>query len=210
MNEINDAVLRHVHEKVEHLFLEFPVLAHGYDHATRVGEYASHIAKKEGVDPMTAELAGVLHDIGRVPEQYPEAFPQFQKDQSHHELSYQLLRDWFLHDSTLRVLDEVKKLELLYAVRYHWNDVADEYDTAIIVRDADKLDMLGDIGVSRLIEWVGREKNITAKDFWLRYYCVELLRTDIAKRIVVEHSLLEPVEVYMKKLLAREITQVEL
>ena len=41
------------------------------------------------------------------------------------------------------MLKKAEKLVVLYAVRYHWNDAADKYKEAIILRDADKLDIYG-------------------------------------------------------------------
>jgi HD superfamily phosphodiesterase len=40
-------------------------IAHDIKHATRTARLARHIAQQEGYDPKEAEIAGLLHDMGR-------------------------------------------------------------------------------------------------------------------------------------------------
>ena len=90
-------LIEHVQKKVEQFFADFPVPAHGYDHVARVTRRAREIAIAERANNvMLCELAGWLHDIGRVPEYMGD------KSAGHHELSYILLKeDWFKNDKVL-------------------------------------------------------------------------------------------------------------
>ncbi|OGF21186.1 hypothetical protein A2316_03425 [Candidatus Falkowbacteria bacterium RIFOXYB2_FULL_38_15] len=59
------ALLSFLENKVDELFQDFPVPAHGIDHIRRVADWAVLIAKNEGHDEFLAKIAGLLHDIGR-------------------------------------------------------------------------------------------------------------------------------------------------
>ncbi|MBU2542226.1 hypothetical protein KJ785_01535, partial [Patescibacteria group bacterium] len=58
-------LLDHVKNKVEKLFLEKLVPAHGIDHIKRVADYMKKIITQEEVrKPLLCELSAWLHDIG--------------------------------------------------------------------------------------------------------------------------------------------------
>lgn len=179
-------------KKVEELFADFYVPAHGLDHSERVIKWILVIAQKEGVNPFLAELAGLLHDIGRVPEHKHNP-----ENLRHQELSYLLLKEWFAEYREFDVLSSEEKEELLYAIRYHWEDEKCDYPLAIILRDADKIDLLGEIGVKRASEFhqdVEKRKNNIQKNLSLG----ALLKTETAREIVREQKLLEPLENFLK------------
>lgn len=200
-----------VHQIVSSFFDSFPVPAHGADHAERVADYAKTIAEKEGMcERWLAEIAGLLHDIGRVPEKYSQSFPQFKKGLSHHEYSYLLLREWIRDNSIFSTLSNADSLSLLYALRYHYNDVADDEPLAIVLRDADKLDLMGEVGLARHLEWVGKKENTNSKDIWLRYYSYYWLRTKTARTIVDTKKLLEPFDRFMREIPLYKVEGVEL
>lgn len=196
-----------VKKKVKDFFEEYPAPGHEFGHARRVAERANDIALREGARSVfLCELAGWLHDIGRVPERFAKGG----KKQSHHEWSYQLLRDWFRDDQLFDALSKKEKLELLYAVRYHWNNMANKYDTAWILRDADKLDALGNIGLKRARDSYGLNEKLwnLGLRFVLEY--PHWLRTDTAKKILQTERLVEPILRYYKKFLRERIKKVEL
>ena len=107
-------------------------------------------------------------------------------------------------------LNDDEKKELLYAVRYHWNNVADDYDTAWILRDADKLDIFGKQGLDRawgLMKDDDKRWNQHLRNM-LDYYTY--IHTNTAKEIVKENDFqAESNEVY-KKYLKSKIKPVEL
>lgn len=198
-------LLNHTRTKVEGLFSNYPVTAHGYDHVARVARRAREIAIGEKARSVVlCELSGWLHDVGRTREPKPDG------SRAHHELSYEILREWYRKNEEFNLLTEAEKIELLYAVRYHWNNFADDYDTAWILRDADKLDLFGEIGLQRHLDFWG--DNDVGLNQGLRN-CFETLywiHTDTAKKILREEHLVEPLEKYYRQYLREKIKPVEL
>ncbi|PIT87747.1 MAG: hypothetical protein COU31_01220 [Candidatus Magasanikbacteria bacterium CG10_big_fil_rev_8_21_14_0_10_40_10] len=104
-----DTILAYTKQKVKALFDMYPDEVHGFDHAQRVADMALQIATEEGGDTVMASLAGWLHDIGRAIEERPKDFPQYDSSKTHHELSYDMLRDWFREDAGFSQLSEDQK-----------------------------------------------------------------------------------------------------
>ena len=131
-------------------------------------------------------------------------------DNNHTEFSYQVLREWFRNDKHFDILTRVQKLELLYSVRYHWNDEANKYDTAWILRDADKLDCYGAVGVKRLRDAFSDDE----KGWNLAMRCMFAnslrMRSLTSRRIVQTRRLIKPLEKELKKFLKGKIEKVEL
>jgi dTDP-4-dehydrorhamnose reductase len=184
--------LNFVREKVKELFKDFLVPAHGFDHVERVGEWIKQIARAEGYSEFLAELAALLHDVGRVAERKENP-----KKLRHQELSYLLVKDWFLKDKEFNILTPQEKEEILYAVRYHWDNKAEKFPLAKILRDADKLDMYGKIGVERACvyykDYTARRKNIEDN-----LASASELKTKTAKEIVRQNKLLEPLKKFLE------------
>jgi uncharacterized protein len=109
--------------------------AHGWLHVDRVRNNILILARAEGVDPFLAEIAALLHDVGRAASG-PE---------SQHGARSAVMAEPFLAGLTL---PEEQREMVLYAVRWHNSLRA---DTALlrILRDADMLDGLGAIGIIR-------------------------------------------------------------
>lgn len=204
-NTSEQQVIDHAYTKVEALFKEFPAPAHGLDHAKRVAEWSKEIAVAEGEDVFMAELCGLLHDVGRATE-----FHNNPDKKRHHELSYDLLRVWFREDKLLKSLTDNQKMEVLYALRWHWNDVADEYESAIILRDADKLDSFGHIGLERTFKFCAHTPIDVNTDLRFRYQFVYWLRKDSTKKIFEDKSMIDPINDYYKKMLNEAIVPCEL
>lgn len=201
-----ETLLHYTREKVHDLFKKHPVPGHDFEHSRRVAENARKIGIAEKVrDIFLCELAGWLHDIGRVTEQYTQ-----KNKKTHHELSYEMLRMWFRKDQVFDVLTKQEKLELLYAVRYHYNNVADKYDTAWILRDADKLDVFGKIGLKRTIEfYAGSDEKL---NMGLRY-AFEILyffHTKTAKNWMKERQRIIPMLNFYRKYLKNKIKPIKL
>ncbi|HQL52470.1 MAG: HD domain-containing protein [Patescibacteria group bacterium] len=176
--------INYISKKVRNLFLNYPEPAHGIDHIERVVNWAKEIAKKENARSIfLCELSAWLHDIGRTREDNPG-----ENTRKHHELSYEMLREWFREDENFAILNDEEKKELLYAVRYHWNNAADDYDTAWILRDADKLDIFGKQGLDRA--WKFMKDNDALWNQHLRnmsdYFAY--VHTDTAKKIIKDNN----------------------
>jgi uncharacterized protein len=186
---------------------ESPVGGHGVDHAIRVATWAVEIAKKEKANIFLCELAGLLHDVGRALEDIDND-GEFKK--RHHELSYEICQDWFRNDEVLSSLSNEEKIILLYSIRYHWNNTADKYFEAIILRDADKLDGFGKIGIKRTEEFFNFDREKIMNNLRLREHDMFWIRTNAARSYFEKHKMFEPILKYVIKKLKEEIHPVEL
>ena len=198
-------ILAHTRAKARALFAAHPVKAHGFDHVSRVANWAAQIAKCEKANIFLCEMAGLLHDIGRTRENGSPAMT----GASHHEFSYKMLKEWFLEDRFFDALTKKEKIILLYSARYHWNNAADKYDVAWILRDADKMDGFGKVGLLRMREVYN---NVEAMDMALRlqFDAYFWLITKTARKIVEDKKMIEPTIGLYKKLLKARIEPVEL
>ena len=182
--------MNHVQQKVANFFDEYPVTAHGFEHVSRVARNAQDIAVHESPkDAFISELGGWLHDIGRVPEHFHNPLMK-----SHHELSYDLLKEWMKEDVKFYMLSDAEKLELLYGVRYHWNNAADKYFSAVIIRDADKLDAIGKTGLERGLAWTEKDPEKLNMNLRFTYDIAYHIKTDRAKAIIEERDLMGPID----------------
>ncbi len=181
-----------------------PVPGHGADHAARVAAWAVEIAKKEKANVFLCELAGLLHDVGRVLEDVDD----FKK--RHHELSYEICQDWFRNDEIFFALSKKEKLILLYSVRYHWNNAADKYFEAIVLRDADKMDLFGKIGLKRNALYLKNDREKIMLHMRLRTDDMFWIKTETARRLFEKYKMFEPILKYTIKKLKEDIHPVEL
>ncbi|HEX8762349.1 MAG TPA: HD domain-containing protein [Candidatus Saccharimonadales bacterium] len=112
-------------------------IAHGADHAFRVAQIAKHIALQENYsDPEVAEVAGLLHDMGRT----------VQEEEKDHGPAGVPMASEMLDRYT--DYDEETKQQILDAIRDHSAFKA-EGELTHILQDADKLDGLGAVGLMR-------------------------------------------------------------
>lgn len=199
-------ILKYVQNKVIGLFAQNPVPGHGIDHTTRVVNWAKLIVPKEKAkNPFLCELSAWFHDIGRAIEHNPG-----ETSRQHHELSYSMLREWFKEDTILGKLSKSDKLELLYSVRYHWNNQANKYDTAWILRDADKMDGFGKVGLKRAKEVFKDNENGWNQNFRNQFDSFMHVQTKTAQKIIKQKKLMEPIEREYRKFLRSKIEKVEL
>ena len=200
--KIQQKIVSRVRERVRILFKDYPVPAHSFDHVSRVRHWAVKIAAAEGANIFLCELAAWLHDIGRVEEEI--------RGKKHHEVSYEMCREWFKENRVFDLLTLEEKLIILYAVRYHWNDMANKYDVAWILRDADKLDGFGMVGVRRALETCHGDFSIINRELRFCAHNFLYIRTKTAKKAVKEKNLFEPIRKLNEKCLLENIFDVEL
>lgn len=198
-------VIDFTENKVRKLFKDYRVAAHGFGHTSRVRNWAVKIAQAEKADVFICELAAWLHDIGRTKEK-----KRVPLSAAHHELSYQMCQGWFRREPLFKLLTKQQKLAILYAVRYHWNDAADKYKVALILRDADKFDALGQIGVKRAIQFYQKHGVRLETDLRLKYYCYHWLRTKTAQKIAMKNKMTRPAEKFLISILKKQIKPVAL
>jgi HD superfamily phosphodiesterase len=135
-------------------------------HTDRVRRTILTLARVEGVDPVLAELAALLHDVGRT-EPGPES------EHGARSAAETLVADLPLSDA------EVKPV--VHAIRWHNSGRADT-QLLRVLRDADMLDGLGAIGIVRA--FMGRSQLLpydpdapfaTGGDRWPALFCSDQL-----------------------------------
>lgn len=127
------------YSEVQRRFAHIEDLAHGWEHVERVYKLAVYIAEQEGADRFVVGMAALMHDLGRISQT---------QDTSHHaELSVLVATEIL---ATYQVSPE-RQTAILHAIAAHsyGRDVEPRTLEARIVRDADRLDALGAIGVLR-------------------------------------------------------------
>lgn len=198
-NQKEKRIIAYIKNKVR-VFLSIHIVpGHDFNHAARVAAWAVKIAQAEKANVFLCELAGWLHDVGRC----------VVSPKGHHEISYEICQRWFKEDSILKQLSRREKIILLYSVRYHWNNVADKYQEAIILRDADKLDLFGKVGIRRFEEYFKVEEKILDR---MRFLADDIfwLRTRPARKFFKEYKLFEPVYKYIVEKLKKRIKSVRI
>jgi uncharacterized protein len=116
--------------------------AHSYEHVDRVYRIATFLAKKEKADVELVQAGALLHDIGR------------SVGQPHNETGAKVAVE------ILKELDypQEKRGKVISIIRLHRLDSKDKLQTLEekIVWDADKIDLLGAVGVARGFHWHGK------------------------------------------------------
>jgi uncharacterized protein len=109
--------------------------AHGWLHTDRVRHNVRVLARAEDVDLFLAELAALLHDIGRT-----QPGPESEHGTRSSAMAAPILAKL--------PLSEADQEEVLHAVRWH-NSGRDDTALLCVLRDADMLDGLGTMGIIR-------------------------------------------------------------
>jgi uncharacterized protein len=199
-------IIRYTKNKVKELFKNYPVPAHGFNHVKQVRDWAIKLARAEQANLFLCEMSAWLHDVGRTLEKERDG-----ETSLHHELSYNICQEWFKKDSILKKLPQEDKIAILYSVRYHWNNAADKFASAIILRDADKLDLFGYRGLKRAKQYWGAG-NTRALLKATRYVFSDafFLHTKTARAICKKEKLVEPIKKFHLQLLKKQIKKVSL
>ena len=134
----HEQMLSDISQEVQRRFAEFDDPAHGWEHVRRVYALALRIADEEGADKLITGCAALLHDIGRL----------LQREGVHHALlsveeAREVLKRYPLEPGQIEAI--------LHAIEAHSFSQGIEPRTleACVVRDADRLDSLGAIGILR-------------------------------------------------------------
>jgi uncharacterized protein len=138
-------VLTHTYNEVQQRFTSIDDLAHGWEHIDRVYQLALHIAALENADRFVVGMAALLHDFGRaIPPQTAHADNQ---PIHHADLSVTLANELLERYQ----VPTTQREAIQHAIIAHSFSKGIEPRTleAGIVRDADRLDGLGAIGILR-------------------------------------------------------------
>jgi len=130
-------LLSQVYSEVQERFNQFEDPAHGWEHIQRVYDLALYIAEREGAHRFITGMAALLHDLGRLSH-----------EQGHHadvsvSEARELCQRWQIAPETQEAI--------LHAVIAHSfsRGVQPRTLEACVVRDADRLDGLGAVGIMR-------------------------------------------------------------
>lgn len=138
-------ILATTFEEVRRRFEALDDLAHGWEHVQRVYRLALSLAEQEQADRFIVGMAALLHDLGRT-----ASYNHVDNEARHHaDLSVDMARELLIAQQV-----PIEKQEaILHAIAAHSfsKNIAPRTLEAGIVRDADRLDALGAIGILR---WV--------------------------------------------------------
>jgi len=120
---------------------------HDWEHTRRVWQIAKKIAEKEKADTEIAELGALLHDIADWKEHDNDA-----------ALGEQKAQEWLeQNNASARMIEKVCDAIHDVSFKGNWKS-APESPEGKIVQDADRLDVLGAMGIVRSITWAPSKK----------------------------------------------------
>jgi uncharacterized protein len=131
-------VLSQVYEEMQQRYVGFDDLAHGWEHIQRVYKLAYYIAERESADFFIVGMAALMHDMGHL-----------STDKSRHHADLSLSMAGELLNAT--AVPTNTQEAILHAIAAHSFSLGIDPRTleAKVVRDADRLDSLGAIGIVR-------------------------------------------------------------
>jgi uncharacterized protein len=147
-------LVRAIYDEVQQRFAESEDQAHNWQHVQRVYENARALVAHEPADRFIVTLAALLHDLGRLGPQ-EKGLPHAERSA---RLSVELLERYSV--------PEEKREGILHAIRAHSfkQGIAPQTPEASIVRDADRLDALGAVGIMRWAVSTSRRRHISNYD----------------------------------------------
>jgi uncharacterized protein len=139
VRSMESQILLDTYAEVQRRFAHFNDPAHGWEHVERVYKLALHIAEQEGADPFIVGMAALMHDLGRISNS---------NSTKHHAALSETAAAEIL---TIHQVAPETQEAILHAIAAHSFSRNIEARTleARVVRDADRLDSLGAIGVLR-------------------------------------------------------------
>jgi uncharacterized protein len=145
--------------------------AHSYEHINRVVNIATFLAKKEKANVELVQIGALLHDIG------------WATDKPHNETGAELAK---------KILKEMnypegKSEKIVGIILHHPLAFKDKLETLEekIVWDADKIDLIGVVGVVRAFHWLGNKpfEAVVKTCFEEQTAIYDSLNTQTAKKI---------------------------
>ncbi len=130
--------LSKVYVEIQQRFEGFDDPAHGWEHIERVYKLALYIAEQEGADSFIVGMAALMHDIGHL-----------SNEQTKHHADSSVMRAGEILAAC--GVTAGTQQAILHAIAAHSFSLGIEPRTleAKVVRDADRLDSLGAIGILR-------------------------------------------------------------
>jgi uncharacterized protein len=131
-------ILSNVYEDIQQRYAGFSDLAHGWEHIQRVYKLGLFLAELEQADTFIVGMAALMHDMGHL---------SAEQTKHHAELSLSMAQETL---SRYQVSGDIQQA-ILHAIEAHSFSLGIEPRTleAKVVRDADRLDAVGAIGILR-------------------------------------------------------------
>jgi uncharacterized protein len=144
--------------------------AHSYEHVDRVVKIALLLAKKEKADIELVHVGAVLHDVGRCVGQ--------PHNETGAKLASEILND--VHYPPKKT-QKITRIVLLHNLDSNKLNSLEEK----IVWDADKIDLLGAVGIARGFHWCGKQSFDSAVKLAFETYTpiYDMLNTKSARRL---------------------------
>jgi len=142
--------------------------AHSYEHVNRVVKIATFLAKKEKANVELVQIGALLHDIG------------WAVGNPHNETGAKLAK---------KILKEINypSEKIIRIILHHPLAFKDKLETLEekIVWDADKIDLIGVVGVVRAFHWLGNKpfEAVVKTCFEEQITIYDLLNTQTAKKV---------------------------
>lgn len=144
-------ILSAIAQETQQRFTQVGDLAHGWEHVERVYKLAQYIAQREEADRFIVGAAALMHDLGRTATAETGADKTTgdaeHQHQHHADISVELARDILQHYH----VNAEQQQAIFHAIIAHSfsKGITPRTKEAGIVRDADRLDALGAIGILR-------------------------------------------------------------
>ena len=171
-NKLNLEIIKKI-EKEAKKFFKGASGCHDWSHVERVVNLAKKIAKKEKADVRIIEVAAYLHDIGRKNEMQKKG--KFCHAENGAVIAKEILKKYSLEE---KIVDNI--LHCIISHRFRNSHVPQTIEAKCLY-DADKLDSIGAIGITRTCLfagnagsntiYTGREKQLALQSKDYSYTC---------------------------------------
>lgn len=177
-------VIKNIEAEVKQYYEGLDIV-HDWKHIQRVRKFALELGRHEKADLKILEIAALLHDIGR----------KYSNDEEHAQKSYEMAREILEKYD----LSKEEKENILDCVLSHSLKSKKEPKTkeGIVLRDADKLDLAGIVGIARILMFYAArgdsfEKLMEEYKYKLLICLKKDVKTEYAKKIIEkDFSLIE-------------------
>ena len=146
---------------------ELSCSAHDFNHTQRVYNICLKIAENKDVDLEVLKLSALLHDIARV-EEDNDSTGKIDHAVLGAKKAEKILKDLNFEE------DKIKKIKSCILSHRYKNNYEPDLEEAKILFDADKLDVLGAVGVARSFVWVGRNNANIYREVDIDDFCKNL------------------------------------
>jgi len=192
-------MIKSIREESRYYMQEHHFSGHDFSHITRVHKLCQTIGKIEGADMLVLEAAALLHDLGREEEKKNPKINHAEKSAEIAEGILQKVR-----------FSKAKIPSVLYAIKTHRfsKGIVPTSLEAKILQDADRIDIIGAIGVAMTFAYGGaynrdlydpydpfaKNRELDDRKYSLDHFktkllnLIDTLHTDAARKVAKKRS----------------------